>query len=76
MFVSSACIILSWTTFYEQADTLACMADIMTGMQPDRAEMARDSRDFFNMHRAEHHSTDCQDVVYNSICDPLPWNES
>ena len=42
----------------KQADRLASTADITSGLQLGRAEVLRGLRNFLNMDRPEHHSTD------------------
>ena len=42
----------------ERADRLASTADIISGLQLGRAEVLRGLRNFLNMDRPEHHSTD------------------
>ena len=42
----------------ERADRLASTADITSGLQLGRAEVLRGLRDFLNMDKPEHHSTD------------------
>ena len=42
----------------ERADRLASTADITSGLQLGRAEVLRGLRNFLNMDRPEHHSTD------------------
>ena len=42
----------------ERADRLANIADITSGLQLGRVEVLRGSRNFLNMDRPEHHSTD------------------
>ena len=43
----------------ERADRLASSADIRSGLQLGRAEVLWGLRDFLNMDRPEHYSTDC-----------------
>ena len=43
----------------ERANRLASTADITSGLQLGRAEVLRGLRNFLNMVRPEHHSTDC-----------------
>ena len=42
----------------EHADSLASTADITCGLQLGRVEVLRALRDFLNIDRLEHHSTD------------------
>ena len=43
----------------ERADRLASTTDITSGLQLGRAEVLRGLRNFLNMDRPEHHSTNC-----------------
>ena len=45
-------------TSTEQTDRLASSADITTDLQLCLAELLKDKRNFLNMERPEHHSTD------------------